>query len=124
MSIGYSRVFLIGNVGKEPVVNEGPDGALRARFQLAVDRARASLAGQQQVEADWFSVVAWGRAAEICRQYLTKGSRVFISGRLQTRRWEDQDGGWHGVTEVNAYQVILLDRTESDTEECGESERQ
>ena len=122
MSIGYSRVFLIGNVGKEPVVSKGPDGTLRARFQLAVDRARARVGDQQQVETDWFSVVAWGRVAEICRQFLSKGSRVFISGRLQTRRWEDQDGGWHAVTEVNAYQVILLDRIESDTVECGESE--
>ena len=121
MSIGYSRVFLIGNVGKEPVVSKGPDGTLRARFQLAVDRARASEAGERQIETDWFSVVAWGRVAEICQQFLSRGSRVFISGRLQTRRWEDEDGGWNGITEVNVYQVILLEQREAETAECGES---
>jgi single-strand DNA-binding protein len=121
MSIGYSRVFLIGNVGKEPVASSGPDGRLRVRFQVAVDRTRAGDNGERRTEADWFPVVAWGRAAEICQQFLSKGSQVFLSGRLQTRRWQDQDGDWHGITEVNLRTVLLLDRPESDTAECGES---
>ena len=122
MSIGYSRVFLIGNVGKEPAVSRGPNGTLRARFQVAVDRAQKTQDEERQTATDWFPVVAWGRTAEICRQFLSRGSLVFISGQLQVRKWEDPDGGWHAITEVNAYQVILLGQLESEATECVESE--
>lgn len=76
--------------------------------------------GERRTETDWFPVVAWGRTAEICQQLLSRGSRVFVSGRLQTRRWEDQDGGWHGITEVNLQEVILLERREPEATECGD----
>ena len=121
MSIGYSRVDLIGNLGKDPKATEGTNGTLRVSFPLAVNRMRSDGSGEKHTEADWFRVVAWGRAAEICRQLLSKGSWVFISGRLQTRRWEDEDGGWHGITEVNLREVILLERREPEAAECGES---
>ena len=121
MSIGYSRVDLIGNLGKDPKATEGTNGTLRVSFPLAVNRMRSDGSGEKRTEADWFRIVAWGRAAEICQQLLSKGSRVFISGRLQTRRWEDEDGGWHGITEVNLRAVILLERREPEATECGES---
>ena len=82
MSIGYSRVDLIGNLGKDPQVTEGTNGTLRVSFPLAVNRMRRDGGGEKRSEADWFRIVAWGRAAEICRQLLSKGSWVFISGRL------------------------------------------
>ena len=58
-------------------------------------------------DADWFQIVAWGRVAEICREYLAKGSLVLISGRLQARRWQDEKNQWRNITEVVAREVVL-----------------
>ena len=100
MAIGYSRVDLIGNLGKDPEVSETGQGMLRASFWLAVDRVWSDESGERRQETDWFPIVAWGRVAEICRDYLAKGRLVFISGRLQTRRWQDEKGQPHRRTEV------------------------
>ena len=113
MAIGYNRVDLMGNLGKDPQVSEGGKGSVRASFTLAVDRARSDGSGERREETDWFQVITWGKVAEICRQALTKGSWVFISGQLQMRRWQDDKGQWHNITEVIAREVILLDGQES-----------
>ena len=83
-------------------------------FSLAVDRVRTDESGERREETDWFLVIAWGRVAEICRDYLSKGSLVLISGRLQARRWQDHKQQWQNITEVVAREVILLDGRESD----------
>ncbi len=113
MAIGYNHVTLIGNLGKDPQVTEG--GTLRVSFSLAVDRVRSDDSGERREEADWFTIVAWGRVAEICRDYLSKGSLVLISGRLQARRWQDDKGQWHNITEVIAREVVLLNSREQET---------
>ena len=81
-------------------------------FSVAVDRVRTDDSGERREEADWFTIVAWGRVAEICRDYLSRGSLALISGRLQTRRWQDDKKQWHNITEVVAREVILLDGRE------------
>ena len=112
MAIGYNHVTLIGNLGKDPQVTEGE--TLRVSFSLAVDRVRTDENGKGREETDWFTIVAWGRVAEICRDYLSKGSLVLISGRLQTRRWQDDEKQWHNITEVIAHEVVLLNSREQD----------
>jgi single-strand DNA-binding protein len=109
MAIGYNRVDLIGNVGKDPQVSSGDKGTLRASFTLAVDRPPTNGNENRREEADWFSIVAWGRVAETCRDDLAKGSWVFISGQLRPRRWQDEKGYWHNITEVIAQQIIPLE---------------
>ena len=118
MAIGYNHVTLIGNLGKDPQVGDG--ATLRVSFSLAVDRVRTDDSGERHEEADWFPIVAWGRVAEICREYLSKGSLVLISGRLQARRWQDDKGQWHNITEVIAREVVLMTAREQDTspDEC------
>ena len=118
MAIGYNRVDLIGNLGKDPQVNDGGKGTLRVSFPLAVDRARSDRSTERREEADWFPVIAWGRVAETCRQSLRKGSWVLISGQLQARRWQDDKGQWHNITEVIAREVMVLDGQEEEKHEC------
>ena len=112
MAIGYNHVTLIGNLGKEPQVTAGE--TLRVSFSLAVDRVRTDDSGERREETDWFTIVAWGRVAEICRDYLSKGSLVLISGRLQTRRWQDHKQKWYNITEVVAREVVMLNTREQD----------
>ena len=112
MAIGYNHITLIGNLGKEPQVTEGE--TLRASFSLAVDRVRTDDSGERREETDWFTIVAWGRVAEVCREYLAKGSLVLISGRLQTRRWQDHKQKWYNITEVVAREVVMLTGPEQD----------
>ena len=122
MAIGYSHVDLIGNLGKDPEMSETGQGMLRASFSLAVNRVWSDVSGERRQETDWFPIVAWGRVAEICRDYLAKGRLVFISGRLQNRRWQDENGQPHRRTEVIAREVILLDRPENEAEEHDSSQ--
>ena len=116
MAIGYSHVALIGNLGKNPQLIEGHKGTLRASFTLAVDRISAEGSEERRERTDWFPIVAWGRVAETCRDRLTKGSWVFILGRLQVQHWQDEKGDRHHITEVVAQEVILLDGPEADAE--------
>lgn len=116
MGIGYSRVDLMGNLGINPRVGDGGNGKLRVSFSMAVNRAWTDADGERREETSWFSVVAWGRVAEVCRQLLSKGSWVFVTGRLQARRWQDEDSNWHKITEVVAREVILLRKAETDAQ--------
>jgi single-strand DNA-binding protein len=85
-----------------------PSGKPVTTFTVAVSRSWNTLDGERHNETEWFNVVAWGNLAEICKQYLTKGQQVYIEGRLQTRRWEDKEGGKHNSVEVVANEMMML----------------
>ena len=72
-------------------------------------RAAAPAGGERREATEWFNVVAWGNLAEVCNQYLRKGSRVYVEGRLQTRSWDDPDGQRHSRTELVANEMVILD---------------
>ncbi len=98
-----NRVMMIGRLGQDPEMRYTAQGTAVAQMRLAVKRrARAGSNGEQREETDWFTVVAWERLAETCSQYLTRGSRVYFEGRLQTRSWEGQDGQKRYATEIVA----------------------
>lgn len=105
---GLNKVMLIGNLGKDPEMRYTPDGTPVTSFSLAVSRTWVNNDGERREATEWFNVVAWRRLAEICSQYLRKGERVYVEGRLQTRSWEDQDGQKHFRTEVVAQDMLLL----------------
>ncbi len=87
-----------------------PSGSPVTNFRLAVNRRmRPADDGETQEETDWFGVVAWQKLGEICAEHLSKGSRVYIEGRLQTRSYEDRDGQKRYVTEIVANDMIMLD---------------
>ena len=109
MSRGLNKVMIIGNLGRDPEMRYTPSGRPVTSFSVATSRKWNTSDGERRTETEWFSIVAWGNLAEICNQYLSKGQRVYVEGRLQTRRWEDTDGNKHTSTEVVANEMILLD---------------
>ncbi len=110
MTKDLNRVHLLGHVGAEPELRYLETGTALATFSVATNRRWTDAAGQDQEETEWSRIVAWGKLAEICGQYLQKGSRVYLEGRLRTRAWEDaQTGERRSTTEVVADELIMLD---------------
>lgn len=101
--------MIIGRLTKEPEVRATPGGTSVGSFSLATNRVYTDAQGQKQEKAEFHNIVAWGKLADICGQYLTKGKRVYIEGRLQTRDWVGQDGVRRYSTEVVAENMIMLD---------------
>ena len=102
-----NRVFLIGNLGADPEVRYTQDGTAAASFTVATTEKWKGKDGQQQEHTEWHRVTAWRRLAEICGEYLAKGSRVYIEGKLQTRSYE-KDGQKRYVTEIVAREMKML----------------
>jgi single-strand DNA-binding protein len=100
--------MLIGNLGRDPEMRYTPNGKPVTSFSLATSRNWVSAGGERHDETEWFNVVAWGNLAEICNQHLSKGQKVYVEGRLQTRSWEDENGQKHFRTEVVANEMIIL----------------
>lgn len=115
MAKDLNKVMIIGRLGKDPEMRFTPNGSPVTNFTVAAGRQWKDPNGENREETEWFSVVVWNKLAEICNQYLTKGSRVYIEGRLQTRSWDDQQTGEKKYrTEVVASDMIILDsRNES-----------
>ncbi|RME81273.1 MAG: single-stranded DNA-binding protein [Caldilineae bacterium] len=102
---GLNLVQLIGNLGSDPEMRYTPSGKAVVNMRLAVNTGY----GDNQ-RTDWFTLVAWDKLAEACAQYVVKGSRIYVEGRLQIRQWEGEDGQTRYATEVVARQIIFLDR--------------
>lgn len=110
MARGLNKVMIMGNLGRDPEMRYTPSGKPVTSFSVAVSRSYVKPEGERAEVTDWFNVVAWGRLAEICSQYLTKGSMVYVEGRLETRSWEGENGQKHYRTEVVANDVNIIDR--------------
>lgn len=106
-SRSWNRVELIGNLTRDPELRYTPNGAAVVTFGLATNRTYL-VEGEKKEEVDFHRLVAWNKLAELCNQLLKKGMRVFISGRLQTRSWEGQDGQTRQVTEIVVEDMIIL----------------
>jgi len=106
-SRSWNRVELIGNLTRDPELRFTPNGAAVCTFGLATNRTYVS-DGEKKEEVDFHRLVAWNKLAELCNQLLRKGHKVFISGRLQTRSWEAQDGQTRNVTEIVVEDMIVL----------------
>lgn len=101
-----NKVILIGNLARDPELKSTNNGTSVCTFSIAVNRARTNAAGER--EADFFNIVTWQGLAENCAKYLTKGRKVGVSGRLQTRSYDDKDGNKRYVTEVVAEDVEFI----------------
>jgi single-strand DNA-binding protein len=113
MARDLNKVMIIGRLGADPESRYTTSGSPVTTFRVAVGRQWRDGAGEGHEETEWFSVVAWNKLAEICSQYLAKGTRVYLEGRLQTRSWEDQQSGQTRYkTEVIANDLIILDGRE------------
>ena len=114
MAGSLNKVMIIGNVGRDPEMRYTPSGAPVTSFTVACNYRWTSPEGEPREETEWFNIVAWNKLAEQCSQYVTKGRKVYIEGRLRTRSWEGQDGQKRYRTEVIATQMILLDSRQPD----------
>lgn len=105
-----NKVMIIGNVGTDPEMRFTPRGSPVTSFSVATNRMFNTAEGEKKDETEWFSVVTWNKLAETCNQFLGKGRRVYVEGRLHTRSWEGQDGQKRYRTEVIANTVLFLDK--------------
>ena len=98
--MNLNKVFLIGNLSRDVTLRSTASGASVADFGVATNRTWMGTDGRKQQEVEFHNVVAWGKLAELCHQYLSKGRLVFIEGRLRTRSWQDSSGQKHWKTEI------------------------
>ncbi|MGB8656807.1 MAG: single-stranded DNA-binding protein [Candidatus Zixiibacteriota bacterium] len=117
---GVNKAILIGNLGKDPELRYLPSGQAVTKFSLATNLKRKDKNGQVQDITDWHNIVTFGRTAEICNQYLKKGSPIFLEGRIQTRSYDDRDGNKKWITEIIAQSVQMLGRKGETEEEAPE----
>ena len=110
MAMSLNRVQLIGNLTRDPEMKQIPGGQVVASFGIATNLTWKDQSGEQQSKVEFHNIVAWRRLAEICGQYLKKGSKVFVEGRLQTRDWEGEDGTKRYRTEIVIENMIMLDK--------------
>ncbi len=109
MAAGLNKVMIIGNLGADPEMSYTVNGTARTKMSVAVNRNYTTREGERREETEWFSVVAWDKLGENVAQYLTKGRRVYVEGRLQTRQYDDKEGQRRYFTEVIARDVQFLD---------------
>jgi len=110
---GLNKVMLIGNLGTDPEMRYTANGNAVTTFRVACSRNFSGPDGERKEETEWFTVVTWNKLAETCSQFLQKGRRAYVEGRLQTRSWEGPDGQRRYRTEVIANTVLFLDRQQA-----------
>ena len=122
MARGVNKVILIGNLGKDPEVRYMPNGNAVANITLATSESwKDKTSGEQQEKTEWHRVVMFRRLGEIAGEYLKKGSKVYIEGKLQTRKWQDSSGNDRYTTEIVADQMQMLDSRGGSANFSGES---
>ncbi len=109
MSRGINKVILIGNLGSDPEVKYTPSGVPVANFSLATSETWNDKSGERQERTEWHRLVLWRKLAEIAGQYLKKGSKIYVDGKLQTRSWDDQNGQKRYATEIVVNDMQMLD---------------
>jgi single-strand DNA-binding protein len=123
MARSLNRVQLIGNLTRDPELRYTPNGNAVCTFGLATNRTWTTDSGEKREEVDFHRIVAWNKLAELCSQFLVKGRKVYVEGRLSTRNWTGQDGSQKSTTEVVIDDMILLDSKQSGgSQHAGRSE--
>ena len=107
-SRGINKVILVGNLGNDPELRYTGGGTAVCNFSIATNESYKDADGNMVDKTEWHRVVAWGRLAEICGEYLTKGRQVYIEGSLHTNKWEDKDGNTRYTTEIKAREMQML----------------
>ncbi len=105
---GVNKAVIIGSLGNDPEIRASKEGNTCCNFNVATNEEWRDKQGEKQSRTDWHRIVAWGKLAEICGQYLSKGSAVYIEGKIQTRKWQGQDGKDNYTTEIVASEMQML----------------
>ena len=107
---GVNKAILIGNLGRDPEMRYTPEGLAIANFSIATSEEwKDKNSGEKRERTEWHRIVAFGRLGEVCGEYLSKGKKVYIEGRIQTQSWEDKEGVKRYTTEIVAAQMQMLD---------------
>lgn len=114
-----NKVILIGNLGADPEVRYAQNGKAVANFNVATSERWKGQDGQMNESSEWHKVVAWDKLAENCKEYLRKGSKVYVEGKLQTRKWQNKDGANQYTTEIIANNVQFLTPKGESSGKCG-----
>ncbi len=107
--ISFNKVFLIGNLTRDPELRYTPSGIPVVSMRLAINTQFKDKSGERKTETCYVNIVAWNRQAELCNQFLSKGRRILVEGRLQSRSWATSDGAKRSVIEVRADRIQFLD---------------
>lgn len=121
--MSLNKVMLIGRLGRDVDCKYTQSGNAIANLSVATDESYTGQDGNRVQKTEWHKVIAYGKQAENCERYLAKGSLVYIEGKLQTRKWQDQQGQDRYVTEIVASRVQFLDRKEQDESDRGNKEK-
>lgn len=108
--MSLNKVLIIGNVGNDPEMRYTPNGDPVTSFNVATNWRYTTSEGEQREETEWFRVNTWGRLAETCNQYVVRGMKVYVEGRLKSSPWSTQDGELRSGNEIRANEVRFLDR--------------
>ena len=108
------KILVIGNVGNDPEMRYTPNGSAVTSFSVATNRRYTTSAGEQKEETEWFRVSAWNKLAETCNQYVVKGMKVYVEGRVSSSAWTDQEGQARSSLEINCTEVQFLTRVNTD----------
>ncbi len=108
MSRSVNKAIIVGNLGNDPEIRTTPTGSRVATISVATNRRWSGRGGEMQEETQWHRIIAWNKLAEIVEQYLKKGDRVYVEGRIQYRQWEDQNGQKRYSTEIVANDMVML----------------
>jgi single-strand DNA-binding protein len=119
MARSLNKVMLIGNLTRDPEMRYTPQGAAVCTFGVATNRSWTLESGEKKEDVEFHNVVAWNKLAEICAQFLKKGRKVYVEGRLSTRSWQGQDGSQKQRTEVVINDMVILDKKTDNPEDGG-----
>ncbi len=112
---GVNKAILVGRLGKDPEIKYTPSGTAVTNFTMATSENFKDKDGQKQERTEWHRIVAFGKLAEICGEYLAKGKQVYIEGRIQTRSWDDKNGNKRYTTEIVANTMQMLGKADEAT---------
>ena len=106
--MSVNKAILIGKLGKDPEINYTANGTAVCKFSLATDENYKDRDGNRQSKTEWHNIVVWGKLAEVCERWLSKGKQVYIEGKITTNKWQDRDGNTRYTTEIVANNMTML----------------
>ena len=118
---GINKVILVGRLGHNPEISYTPDGLAVAKISLATsEKWKDKNTGEEKEKTEWHKVIVFGKLAEICAEYLSKGCMAYFEGKLGTRKWEDKNGNTRYTTEITAYQMQILEWNKNGEDQEGD----
>lgn len=112
---GVNKVILVGNMGMDPVYTKLDNGASKARLRMATTETYRNSQGERFDRTEWHTIILWRGLADLAEKYLRKGSRIYVEGKLRTRQVVGQDGAKRNITEIEAENLVMLDRRQEGT---------